>query len=149
MSEKDAGQHWEQVGRTFHAALERSSHERAVFLDEACRDNPALRKEVEAMLEADADADGVLDQPLPIDQYSNALSPLFLGSGEQVGPWRIVSELGRGGMGVVYLAERADGTYEQQVRRAAFLPGRNLALSNKFASGHQGHPAFGGVRIPA
>jgi serine/threonine-protein kinase len=115
MADKDAGQHWEQVERLFHAALDKSFPERAAFLDEACVQNPELREEVEAMLKADADAEGVLDHPLPIDEYTNESPPQILVSGEQVGPWRIVSELGRGGMGVVYLAERADGTYEQQV----------------------------------
>jgi serine/threonine-protein kinase len=115
MAEKDAGQHWEQLERLFHAALERAPAERAALLDEACARNPAQREEIEAMLKADADAEGVLDHPLPLDEYSNESPPQILVAGEQIGPWRILSELGRGGMGVVYLAERADGTYEQQV----------------------------------
>src|SRR6185436_1352446 len=36
-------------------------------------------------------------------------------TGSRLGPWRIVRELGRGGMGRVYLAERADGAFEQKV----------------------------------
>lgn len=115
MAGADTEQHWQQVERLFHSVLQKPPSERAEILDRACRLNDALRQDVEAMLKADAGTEGLLDHPLPISEYSAESPPPMLANSEQVGPWRILSELGRGGMGIVYLAERADGTYEQQV----------------------------------
>ncbi|MCB1845457.1 MAG: protein kinase, partial [Halioglobus sp.] len=115
MTEREAGRSWEQVESLFHTALEKPPAERATFLDTACGADHALRQEVEAMLAADDGQDGVLDHPLPVADIGLDSAPVRLTDGQVVGPWRILSELGRGGMGVVYLAERADGTYEQQV----------------------------------
>lgn len=115
MTDKNAGQDWEQVESLFHEALDKPEAERAAFLDAACGAKRALRTEVEAMLAADGSQDGMLDRPLPVTDIGPDAAPMMLADGQVVGPWRILSELGRGGMGVVYLAERADGTYEQQV----------------------------------
>jgi serine/threonine-protein kinase len=115
MAEEEAGRRWEQIEGLFHEVLEKPPQERAAFLDTAGRDDPALRSEVEAMLAADAGGDGPLDRPLPVTDIGIDVTAAGLAQGQLVGPWRILSELGRGGMGVVYLAERADGTYEQQV----------------------------------
>lgn len=107
--------HWKVVESLFSAALELPVDERAAFIHRECGDNESLRKEIERLLDADATDSGPLDQAwMPgNDGTQLALSPLD--NGQAVGAWRIVHELGRGGMGVVYLAERADGTYEQQV----------------------------------
>ncbi len=113
MTEKGTGHSWEQVERLFHEALLKPPEDRVAFLDTACGENESLRREVEAMLAADDGADGMLDRPLPVADIGVDTAPMA--DGQIVGPWRILSELGRGGMGIVYLAERADGTYEQQV----------------------------------
>jgi serine/threonine-protein kinase len=105
------------VKRLFSEALARSEDRRAAFLTEACSD-AALRAEVESLLQAHAEADtGFLSEPprLPatIDE-----TRLGLERG-----WRVLRELARGGMGVVYLAERADGAYQQQVALKLLAPG--------------------------
>lgn len=99
----------------FEAALELAPGERAAFLSEACRGDTSLRGEVEALLSSDNKAAGFLDGRL------EAATALFgdgeapLAEGVVIGAYRIVRELGRGGMGTVYLAGRADDTYKKRV----------------------------------
>src|SRR5690606_35258340 len=92
--------HWSRVKPLFEAALERPPEARAAFLSEACDGDAAVRAEVERLLVLDAEADGFFDtlsrdlhQPEP-----EAAPP------ERIGPWRVVREVGRGGMGRVLLA---------------------------------------------
>ena len=71
--------------------------------------DPVLIAEVDAWLAADA-ATSALDSPLPGAQATAS----ELGIGDVLGAWRLVAELGAGGMGAVYLAERADGHFDQR-----------------------------------
>jgi serine/threonine-protein kinase len=109
---------WTQIQTLFEAALERKPAERAAFLQTACADDPDLLAEVRSLLAADADAHPMLDSlaldaiALPSDLLPAGILP---SKGERVGPYRIVEPLGQGGMGAVFLAERADGQFEQQV----------------------------------
>ncbi|MEK6289610.1 MAG: serine/threonine-protein kinase [Acidobacteriota bacterium] len=106
---------WKQVLELFEAALELAPGERAAFLGEACRGDSSLRGEVEALLSADNKAEGFLDGRLEAATalFGDGEAPLV--EGAMIGAYRIVRELGRGGMGTVYLAGRADDTYKKRV----------------------------------
>ena len=111
------GQRWRQVGEVFDRVADAPPERRESLLDELCGADAALRAEVGALLRADAAAAGFDDG---IDSARGAAARAWHDeaesetAGRRVGPWRVVREIGRGGMGVVLLAERADGQYEQQ-----------------------------------
>ncbi len=83
-------------------------------LAELCGDDDALRGEVSSLLEAHRRAGGILDRSMDMDGLLHEGSPAP--SPEEIGgKYRILQEIGRGGMGRVYLAERADGHFRQRV----------------------------------
>jgi eukaryotic-like serine/threonine-protein kinase len=107
----------ERLQQLFLEARALTAERRARFLDEHCAGDDPLRQELDTLLAVDAQP-GVLDAPLPGAQSVASLSALRLpaaGMPERMGAFRIVRELGRGGMGVVYLGERDDGQFEQRV----------------------------------
>jgi serine/threonine protein kinase/predicted Zn-dependent protease len=97
---------YQQVGQIYLAALEFESDQRAAYLAEACVGDEALRKEVESLLGYQARSGGIIDQHL-IEAAVRAMAndPTSKVIGQDLGHYRILSLLGKGGMGEVYLGE--------------------------------------------
>jgi serine/threonine protein kinase/tetratricopeptide (TPR) repeat protein len=81
-----------------------SSAERVAFLDHACADNPSLRAEVEALLRANEQAGDLLD--LPEKPAASADEPITERAGTVIGPYKLMEQIGEGGMGLVFVAEQ-------------------------------------------
>ena len=113
----------ERVEQLFYSALEQEPSARAAFLDSACRGDAELRREIDSLLECDGQAEPLFSAAL--QRLAGTLSDPA--QGERVGPYRLRHSLGQGGMGSVYLAERADGQFEQQVAIKFVAGGPSLA----------------------
>jgi hypothetical protein len=102
-----------KVRDLFHAALEREPADLSSFLDECCPDDLAVRVEVERLLLAHGTSGAWIDRTFRPAVTSSA-PPVAL-EGRFVGPYLVVRQIGFGGMGAVYLAERRIGRARQQV----------------------------------
>ena len=111
-----AAERYARAHELFDAVVELAPQERTTLLDERCGDDEALRREVETLLEADAQTDDLDAQPafaIPPDIFEDAEEEEF--AGRHFGPYEVVREIGRGGLGSVYLAIRSDGEYRKEV----------------------------------
>lgn len=105
-----------QAEKIFSDAVELDIAAREAFLNNTCANDAVLRREVDSLLTAAANADEFFDGfSNRLNQVSIPYTAIDGPDIEQVGPWRLLYLLGRGGMGAVYLAERADHQYQRRV----------------------------------
>ncbi len=104
---------WQRVKVIVAEALEEKSlPARIVLVKERCGDDVDLLREVESLLEQTTES---------LEDFAESATESFrremsiLSPGNRVGAYAVVGELGRGGMGAVFLAERADGAFKKQV----------------------------------
>jgi non-specific serine/threonine protein kinase/serine/threonine-protein kinase len=117
---------WGQIKGVLAGALETDPAERPAALDLLCGGDVDLRREVEALLAFEAGADTLLNTgDAPGRPRMEAPPPAAIGA------YRVLRELGRGGMGVVYLGERADGQFRKQAAIKLITSGRHDATMQR------------------
>ena len=97
-------QRWQQVKALLQQAIELDPEQRGAFLDAACGQDSQLRREIEELLEHDEEAGSLLNRPAvaPVEVTSDSKSVMG-GTDKQIGPYKLLQEIGEGGFGVVYM----------------------------------------------
>ncbi|MEP6570575.1 MAG: serine/threonine-protein kinase [Acidobacteriota bacterium] len=107
---------WQQVKDLLQSVLEQPSEEQPAFLNHAAGRDDSLRLEVESLLEFQEGNENFIEtSALEITARSVGAEAQDEMAGAQIGPFKVEREIGRGGMGAVYLAQQNDNHYQRQV----------------------------------
>lgn len=130
-------QHWQKVKNIIEQALEVAPEMRSSYLAEACGEDQDLRREVDSLLTFEEETFDLIERGVfsaVLDGEPNKKEMI----GKRIGHYKIVAPLGEGGMGTVYLAERADGAFEQQAALKLIKPGMDSnAILRRFLTERQ------------
>jgi non-specific serine/threonine protein kinase/serine/threonine-protein kinase len=109
-------QDWQRIKELFNEAVEYEPAARARFLNEACAGDAGLLAQVESLIASDEEAGDFIAEPafIPLGAAVSAEAEAVT-TGQRVGSYEIVRELGRGGMGAVHLGVRADAQFDKRV----------------------------------
>lgn len=136
---------WAELKELFDEALTLGGAEREAFVTALSERDPDLGRELAKLLEADAETSAVLDDGAgALLGVSEGLETDGVGEesdrriGSRIGAWEVSAQLGAGGMGVVYRAERADGAFEQSVALKVLRRGMDTeSILSRFRSERQ------------
>jgi len=126
---------WDDVQIVFAEATERPPGVREAWLETRCAGAPGLRDQVQRLLDSHEHAGDFLGLEVTADRPSDPRADLL---GLRIGPFRLVREVGRGGMSVVYLAERVEGDFRQRVAvKVIDAPIRREDVLNRYRAERQ------------
>ena len=124
-------EHWQKIESIFQTAIDLKSAERDAFLKNECAGDLLLKAEVEKLLADFENAASFIESPVWTDsRFLNSSAKKIISDsldeesrdysqetliGKRIGVYQLTEEIGRGGMGAVFLAERADGEFSQKV----------------------------------
>lgn len=103
---------WQKIKKVFNGAMDVPGQERAAFLSKY---DDGLRLEVEKLINANDDAGDFIDEPVLVEIGLVEDNQADFYIGKQIDSYQILSEIGQGGMGTVYLANRADESFDKRV----------------------------------
>lgn len=117
---KFTAEHWKLIEQIFNSVIELPSDQRAAYLDEACKGNPAVRQKIEALVAAHFNSSvklgpavaSVSHEDLTTADPQHERKPVET---LRIGPYQVVRRIGEGGMGSVFLAMRDDQQFKKYV----------------------------------
>jgi serine/threonine protein kinase len=139
---------WRQIEELLDAALDCGSNERAALIERACNGDKGLRREVESLLAHQATSENFIETPAiayapelferDASDTDDADAASEHWQNRQFGAYKIIWEIGRGGMGAVFLAERSDGEFQQNVALKIIRHGfADVELARRFRQERQ------------
>lgn len=129
---------WTQVEALLPEVLALAPSARAAFLERRCASAPRVRAELESLAAADDAGNGLLTGPVALRPEGTPNHTPSVAAGSRLGAWQISDCIGRGGMGEVFAAERADGQFSMPVAIKVLKRGLDTdAVLDRFARERQ------------